>query len=203
MNKLWVFGDSFSMDYNKDSAPWCVEYVKWKGGNVKTYGHFVSEYFNLELVNKASGGNDNFTIFNDLCDNIDLINEDDFVIIGWAPVSRFRIVNHKINCWNIVSGYSYDDNNDFIENINYRTIREIQINRDHKLYLDELKSWEKIIYKSLKNNKIFIWKWSGFDANRLNQVCQETNNVITDCHWSEDGHRDFSKEVIEKIKNNE
>ena len=48
---LWIFGDSFSMDYNEDSSTNTIEYVKWKGKKIKTYGNFVSETLNYELKN--------------------------------------------------------------------------------------------------------------------------------------------------------
>ena len=82
MKNLWVYGDSFSMDMNNDTAPYAIEYVKLKNRHVKNYGNFISEKLGLNLINRAIGGIDNFTILETFCLDIENIHDDDLVIIG-------------------------------------------------------------------------------------------------------------------------
>ena len=45
MNKLWVFGDSFSEPFSKvKQVPWKIEYIQWKGYMPKCYGEIISIY---------------------------------------------------------------------------------------------------------------------------------------------------------------
>ena len=203
MATLWIFGDSFSMDYNEDCSTNMVEYVKWKGRKIKTYGNFVSETLNYELKNLAVGGSDNYTIFNVLCDNIEHIKENDIVIIGWGPKYRFRIANTNGN-WLILNGNFTGNEGDFIENIKNRTINEILVNRfENDIYKSEIKSWINLIKVALKNNIVYDWYW-GDDfleiTDKFQLISQETNGLIHDTHWTEDGHEKFSKIILEIIK---
>ena len=38
MNTVWIFGDSFSVDYDKNPIGSFKEYIKLKGYSPKTYG---------------------------------------------------------------------------------------------------------------------------------------------------------------------
>lgn len=203
MATLWIFGDSFSMDYNEDNATNMIEYVKWKGKKIKTYGNFVSETLNYELKNLAEGGSDNYTIFNVLCDNIEHIKENDIVIIGWAPKTRFRIANTN-GKWMILNGNFTGNEGDFIENVKNRTINEILVNRfENDIYKSEIKSWVNLIKVALKNNIVYDWHWVDDyleTTKTFELISQETNGLIQDTHWTEDGHEKFSKIILEIIK---
>ena len=98
MNKLWVFGDSFSEPFSKimdtTGFGYRSKYNKWKGYISKSYGDIISEKLNLLHFNKAGGGNDNYTIFDTIIDSIDSISENDIVdmaVIGLAsPISVMK-----------------------------------------------------------------------------------------------------------------
>ena len=56
----------------------------------------------MNLKNTAKGGNSNYQIFFDFCENVDDINEGDIVLIGWALIGKFIVVDN-------------DENNDLLE----------------------------------------------------------------------------------------
>ncbi len=197
MNNLWVYGDSFSMDINTDSAPYAIEYVKLKNRHVKNYGNFISEKLGLNLINRAIGGIDNFTILETFCLDIENIHDDDLVIIGWAPQTRFRIVSDVTNYW-ISVGSVYDD---FKPNLDQESIQKIMINRLHELYGTEIENWNKLIKKALPKNFLYVWTWNNMEfTNEFKNIKEETNGIIDDLHWSENGHEDFGNYVL-KIYN--
>lgn len=195
MNKVWIFGDSFSMDFNKDNTQWCLDYVKYKNTCVKNYGKFIAETFNYKCENFAVGGYDNYSIFETVCDNIDFIKDFDIVIIGWGPYTRYRIVNSQ-DSWTPVSGIFNENFNDLSKN----TLNEFLIHRNHILFEQEVKKWENLIKNKMHNNFIYFWNWS-FDVDRVNYETVEldTKGLIKNGHWSENGHKEFSKKIIEKI----
>ena len=199
--KLWIFGDSFSMDYSLDRAPWCVDYIKFKGYNTKSYGHFLAEDMDMDLEIFAEGGSDNYTIFNKLCDNVDYIKSGDMVIIGWGPTTRFRLVNEDTGRWMFVN--QANEGVYFNNTFKNSTINELLVNRMDILYEMEVKGWVKIINKAMNNNniKVFYWSWIKMHVNKFERVCDETNNIITDGHWSENGHKQFSEYFLKNIIN--
>lgn len=200
MNTVWAFGDSFTARYNENDW-WGKEYIKYKGYKPKVYSELIAEKMNMEERNFAFGGSDNYSIFQLVCDNINDINDGDVVIIGWAPTTRFRVYDEQNKRFAMINSKStaLSDNDIFISNLTNKTINEIHINRLDPIYESEILSWEKIIKRALKNNIVYFWKWSNnnqIDVNDYECICNETNNLITDCHWSEDGHRKFSEELF-------
>ena len=194
MNNLWIYGDSFSMDYNLDYAPFAKKYIEFKNRTVKTYGNFISENLNLNLINKAIGGTDNYTIFESFCNDVDSIQENDLVILNWGPQTRFRIVREDINQWTPIGNLK----DEFLPYIDNNSVRLLLTNRLHDLYGEEIKNWSKLIKKSLQNNFVYIWTW--YDMNftyEYQNVKEETNGMIDDGHWSENGHEKFAKEILE------
>ena len=207
MNKVWVFGDSFTAEINNKDW-WGKLYIEYKGYIPKVYCDFIAEEFKMETRNMALGGMDNYSIFQRLCNNIDNINDGDIVIVGWGPTTRFRLfseTDNKLLSINSPSAIIGDDEY-FFKNITNRTISEISVNRTFPIYFEELKSWEKLITKALKNNLMFFWNWSdpsnkiSYVADNYLTICVETNNFVTDCHWAEDGHKKFAQEVCDILK---
>ena len=194
MSTLWIYGDSFSLDYSMDAAPSREDYIKWKGYVPKTYPNFVCEKLNLDLINFSDSGLDNYTIFQNFCDNIEKYKEGDVVIVGWGPSSRFRIVYENENRWEPIGNYAAPD-----RNISLKTINEIHINRLHSFYDLEVHSWSKLMKYSAKNFKFYDWSWTRLHLHNYEEIRQETNLIINDGHWSENGHKKFSQEVLKNL----
>ncbi len=208
MKTIWIFGDSFSASYTPDShsnTDWRTNYVNWKGYAPKVYGEILANHLNIRLINKAVGGNDNYTIFQNFCDNAEYIKNDDIVIIGWTSYFRFRLAN-KNNWQQILPWYNSE-----IEGISTQTINEILINRESSnKYVDEINSWIKLINLYLKNNKVIHWNWdglsyskkiNGYHLTKFQTIYTETNGEIEDGHFSEIGQLKLSEFFLDKILN--
>jgi len=212
MNKLWVFGDSFSAtSKRRDVEHWRMEYAKWKGYNPDVWPEFLNKNLNLKLKNLAISGTDNYTIFDTIIDNIDKIEANDIVIIGWTSTLRFRLVSTNNNFNTIRPNEDLKSSTLNIpslkyNNISLNTINEVLVNRDTKLYEWELNRFIKIINISLKDIKILHWspfqrqhphlnikKIEGIDA--LETISIETNKELNDYHYSENGHLELSKKI--------
>lgn len=198
MNNLWIFGDSFSSPFNLVRP----DYNEYLGYEPKTFGNLISENFNLNLINTAGPGADNYTIFNHFINNIEKIYKEDILIFGWSDVVRFRFVNEE-NHWNSVLPAKKLP---FWSNLSKKTVEEILINRTNKLYEEELNDYIKLINFTFKNNIIIHWAWLEYDIDltlpnySLPSINADTNGLINDGHYSERGHEILSENMIEYIK---
>jgi hypothetical protein len=209
MNRLWVFGDSFSASNSKNNLEkWRIEYAKWKGYTPKVWPEFLNETLNLKLYNLSISATDNYTIFDTIIDNIDKIEKDDIVIIGWSSTLRFRFVD-KSESFNSIrpsTNFKKSTLNSSYEYINLSldTINEILVNRDNPLYEHELNRYIRFINLYLKDIKTLHWcpfqnqhphlKITKIDQiDNLEKINEETNNQVKDYHYSENGHKKLSK----------
>jgi len=211
MSNLWVFGDSFSATNKRNNIEhWRRDYIKWKGYTPFVWPEFLNKILNYKLINLAISATDNYTIFDTIIDNIDKIQKDDIVIIGWSSTLRFRLVD-KTNSFNTIrpsSDFKVSTLNIPFEysNISLNTINEVLVNRDTELYELELNRFIKIINLYLKDIKIVHWspfqlhhphlkikKIKGIDI--LETISIETNKEINDYHYSENGHLELSKKI--------
>lgn len=222
MNKLWVFGDSFSASNKRKNniESWRASYAQWKGYVTNTWPDFLSKSIKHKLINCAISGTDNYTIFDTIIDVIDKIDKDDVVIIGWSSILRFRIID-KYNSFSTIRPNDIDRTDKFYSkrstlgnslqynHISLDTINEILVNRDNILYQHEVNRFIKIINLYL-DNKCKIMHWSPFQYNHqtinityiedlslLERISDETSGVISDRHYSENGN----KLLAEKIYN--
>jgi hypothetical protein len=211
MNKLWVFGDSFSEPFSKGIPKWKNDYTKWKGYVPKCYGEIVADELKLVHMNRAIGGTDNYTIFDSIIDVINSISEKDIIIIGWSSTTRFRIVNNDNLFVTIRPGF-IDDTNYFGKSktpISESSLLELIVNRDSSNYIDELNNYIKLINFSFPNNKIIHWSPFPLDKNGLNvtfpysnkyeTISKESAGLVIDAHYGENGHLELSKTIIDVI----
>ena len=94
MNKLWIFGDSFSHGHGfNDSDPF-YESTLSNDIDKRYWCEIVADELNLELHNYANVGASNDYILDTILNNADKIEEGDYVVIQSAYYSRFD-VPHK------------------------------------------------------------------------------------------------------------
>ena len=78
------------------------------------------------------------------------------------------------------------------------------VNRNHPYYEQEVESWEKLIKHSLKplpNVKLIVWKWwSSKYHGRFENITNETGGIISDFHWSENGHKQVTEYMVSIIE---
>ena len=154
-NNLWIFGDSFSVSNSRNTLErWRIEYAKWKGHTTKVWPEFLNETLQLRIINTSISGVDNYSIFDIIIDNIDKIQENDVVIIGWSSTLRFRLVDKSNTFRSIRPATDFRKSTLYdpyeYRNISLDTINETLVNRDNPLYEYELNRYIKLINLYLK-----------------------------------------------------
>jgi hypothetical protein len=204
MATLWTFGDSLTAEFSKE-IKWSKDYIEWKGHQPKVYGRFISEKLDLNFANLGKGGSDNYTIFETFCNAVDKFNDGDLVVFGWTNPIRFRLANRKNNWTSLLPTYS--GNYVEIPNISAETIEEILVHRDHIRFCLEVNSWIKLINTLLEKLNVNVVHWTTFDNrlsvnffNDIQTITQETNGLISDPHFSENGHLVLAERLI-KLSN--
>lgn len=203
--RIWTFGDSFTESFSDNNADWVSKYTDWKGYVPKVYGEVIAEEMGLELVNMGKGGSDNYSILQSICDSVRAIDKDDIILIGWSTTTRFRLVS-KYGFWKPIIP-NFDKNLRNLENISKDTIDEVLVNRTHNLYIDEVRSWIKLLDYTFSNNTLIHWSPLEYGAAKnhfkhLETIRTETNGVIDDGHYSESGHKELGKILMDMIYNN-
>jgi hypothetical protein len=207
MKTLWTFGDSFTADYDTKSPEDSnvKQYLKHKGEDtLVSWPNVLSKMIGTDVKNFAKGGNSNYQIFQDFCDNSDNIVEGDIVIVCWGLLTKFRTVtrNEFIN--------QYPSKGKFWDNV----IED----RESIKWADEVYSWEKLMINYSKSKKFKLYFWCGEENNLIkdkqittihqlrNLGCQtmgdETNNIISDSHFGIEGHKQVAN-VFYNLINNE
>ena len=196
----------------------------------KHFEDVLGEHFGLEVgikYNCAGGGFSNADIIESIGNNIHRIKEDDYVVIGWTDLRRIRLLNSdsqwtQIHPAGIEKMGGFDDmTQSFVNTI--RRIMTLRYESDKgelwrpKTKLDtEIKSFVNLINKALPKNTIH---WTPFCLTLLStrkrdqsmfwipqwgtitDIRKETNGEIDDGHFSETGHIDIGKQMIEWFKN--
>lgn len=194
MNTLWVFGDSFSTPFDSPNLDlWAKEYINWKGYIPKIYSQIIATELEMKLETFAKGGLDNYTILETICENLDKINDDDILIIGWSSPLRFRIIDDNNNTLSIIPNFSNKT-----LNISQSTIEQILYNRSihHLNYEYELYLWTRLINKAVKC-KVIHWKWDSLT--NFNTIKTESDSILNDGHYSELGHIELATHLLKLL----
>lgn len=205
-NTLWSFGDSYTEGYG---LPWARDYIKWKGYKPLNFSDLLAKDLNLFPKNLAKGGSDNYTIFESICENIDDIKKDDFVIIGWSNPVRFRLATNN-NTWSTLLPGN-DHNISIFDHLSKESINEILVNRGSYKFAHEIDSWIKIINKALPENDVINWTPFGESMTqcefiRCTTIVEETKKEVDNGHYGETGHMElfelfrtqYTKPIIKK-----
>jgi hypothetical protein len=217
MNKLWIFGDSYSEPFQQQIVPWKSDYIEWKTYTPKIYGEIIAEKLNLKHINYAVGGTDNYTILDSLINVINVINPNDIIVIGWSHTLRYRVVN-KDNKFAPIMARSlhrlFELNKKSPRfDLSNQTLTEIAINRDSSAYINELNNYIKLINFAFPNNTIIHWSPFYLDRDGLNtniptineyeKISEETNGIVDDAHFSERAQIKIAENIINAITNYE
>jgi hypothetical protein len=165
MKTLWIFGDSFSTDFDNDNLhDNHKRYLEYMGiTEIKTWPILLSEKLGYELKNLSKGGDSNYQTFQNICDNCHDIKENDIVIVGWGLITKFRIsYNNKF-----VNVHPQGGVKDY-GTLSKETVREILENRlknfryanKRDRYAEEVYLWEKVISVLAKNKNFKVCFWN-------------------------------------------
>ena len=214
MANLHIFGDSYSVDWNK--------YFHRKGNPIGGQGEYYKRlkrkplHF-AEVIKKelklnniyyhAIGAADNYTILESIGKYINSIKDDDYVCIGWSDITRYRVVGIRPKEWLriFVQGLSVPIK---FSNDVPKPFYKQSVDRDCELTITEIGYWQKILMKSLPENTIF---WSPFDNKQerypysiietpFELIADVTD--IDDMHASEKGHKQIGEFLISVFNNN-
>ena len=162
MRTVWVFGDSFSVDFENNRIGNFELYKDLKGSYPKSWGKLISEELGCDYKNFAQGGWDNYSILQSFCENITEIKPNDIVFVGWAPEPRIRITdeNGKWRSFNAMAQIDWGG-------ISSDCILDLLLNRvtgehreSNKGVEEERIAWENMIKFTMKDMILHIWRWS-------------------------------------------
>lgn len=202
MRTVWVFGDSFSVDFENNHIGNYTLYKEYKGYFPKTWGKLLSEELDCEYKNFAQGGWDNYSILQSFCENISEIKKDDLVFVGWAPEPRIRLTDENGN-WRSFNAMTLSTWGD----INSEDITKLLLSRvsgehreSNKGVREENSAWENMIRHTMKDMVLNIWRWNQNGLfMKYQTIREETNNIIPDGHWSENGHKNYCRDLIKSL----
>lgn len=224
MNKLWVFGDSqtegydASLYYSKTPLPnWRKKYIDWKGYIPSVFNTILADKLKIETINCGIGGADNYTIFHTIIKNLEKINKDDIVIIGWSSIGRFRLANRNNEVLEPIQTWMLRLKDDELSklgiDISQQTVSEIFANRTNSIYVSEINDYIKVLKLLLKEKKIINWSpfYDNFKMGMhitpialLDTIIDETKYEVLDGHFCEPSHfalADYFYDLIIRYNN--
>lgn len=202
MVTLWVFGDNSSSIFGETTERRYFYYKKYRNGIFpKSWSELLSEKLNTKLRNLAVSGQSNYDIFDWFCKYCQNIKKNDIVIIGWSPIINFRLIDDYQKKFVSIIGTASNFNTNrkhFLKGISNQTITEILDNRNQKDWIDEIYSWENLIYyiSKIVGFKVYFWSFDS-SLNKKNYVGGNTENFRN--HLISIGAEDITKETSELL----
>lgn len=220
-NTLYIFGDSFSCDYNstENTLPYYY-YKEIEDGHIGEYKdiqYFLKDSIGDKIdtiVNTGRGGCSNSTIFENFAIQSVNFKPGDYVSFQSSVYSRFRVVDteNRFIDVNINSHLLEPDQKKLligrIKNFNESEIKSLTIERSEDIYLNESINFIKMVRHFCKLAKVNFHIWS--IEPKLNElstlphiipynlrICDKYPN-INDNHPSFEGY----KFIADKIVNN-
>lgn len=216
--KLWAFGDSYTEPFTSQTGE-LENYRNWKGYTPKNYVDFISEKLQIEKCNFGKSATSNRTILSSFVKNINNINENDIVVIGWTSLNRFRIIDSSENFFDIIGPQTIIKALWDSPTIKH-SIDEYLLIREHPLFFNELIEYMDLINKSLPKCQIFYWTWHHMNIHSykpkyqelinsyhsklvhygfIEDIITETQGVVKDFHYSESAHEKLADMILKKI----
>jgi hypothetical protein len=231
MSKLFVFGDSFSSNldklrHNKNVDIYANEFGV--NGQYDIWFEIIKRKMDIETVCLGNPGASNNEIFQTICKNINLIQENDTVIINWSVIERFRVAKNEHTFITILPTYITTDQGSYLmdsikmelknSDISIDSIVDIGYNRvkNEKIFQREVNDWSRLLFKYFKSNNIrvlfwgighpqkyFFNDWHMPESKQKVTIKDESGGKINDLHFGVNGNKLFADKVIETIINDE
>ena len=139
MKNIWIFGDSYSDEFN-ERHDWAKKYIDYKGYKPKNFGDFINDKSEYKVFNKAKNGSSNYSILDEIRDNLKNFQKGDIAIIGWTDNVRTRLINN-LSYWHDVLPHCTESLVNKFDNVSMTTLNEILVNRDNDATIIEIDSW--------------------------------------------------------------
>jgi hypothetical protein len=197
---LWVFGDSHTAGHG--CTPYFEYYQKYYKEGDKTWPEHLSQYLDVNLVNRGKNGASNDFILDNIMESFDDIKEGDIVIIGKTYTHRFDVPQKDELIpifWDwvefapdtIVSQFTQEEQ-EIIVNFLYHfmdsPLFEIRWDKRYK--------WIKSILEK-RGCRVIVWDVRN-ELKRVQIIKVATKGKIDDAHMSFQGHFDFYTHMCNK-----
>jgi hypothetical protein len=197
---IYVFGDSFSEDYKKmvglnRMSSYMLPYTEYLGRDVKLYCNLLSEHLNQPLINNSIGGICNEHIFMLFMENYSKIKTDDIIVFGWTSLERFIVPILDEN-----NEYVWRSNNITNNFLSEQTNYEVKYMMEQPLFKKKQLNLIKFIDEILPNNTTIHWTWSTILPEQSLTIKKETNGLVNDFHYGEEGHRYLFNKIKEQLE---
>ncbi len=206
MSKIWIFGDSYSTPFSRGDY-WQEGYLKWKGYTPEVFGDILKREYGMPIEWLSDGGICNDSIFQRIYTNANRIQKGDILIIGWTSIQRFRL-SLEVDMWWNITGNSGNKwlSNEVYPDISQRTIDEILINREGRMWVKEFEDRVRFVDWLFGGNRVINWSpFNGVLEDKIipkfQTIREETGGEVNDGHMSEGGHKEIAKGMIELLNN--
>lgn len=202
MPKLWIYGCSFSTDFTRSKL----------GIDGKLWYEYISEYFNLDLKNKARDGHGMLSVILNVIKTQSEWNKDDLIIIQIPDSQRIDIpaLRDATNVYELST-----DSGKLVDRMNTRLV-ELGVEHTDQHQIDIWNSFISLL-KLHPNKNIYTWfihhtTAFGEYANHYNSLydgsvmdfINDKKLYISedDKHFSPLGAKTFYNHILPKIKYN-
>lgn len=209
MNKLFTFGCSFTHG-NGCLITDAYRKAYRKNEDDLIWPEIVANEIGYRLYNYGIGAASNDVIFDTIIERFDEISEGDIVIIQKTFTHRFDIAPTRKKNYPYFKkfvtitpnshetlkyeGYTTSE----IDSILYNTW--LMDNELNDMRADDRFNFLKKLFLLKGVKKCIYWDIIKYiDKNIYERIQEATNDKIIDAHWSYNGHRDFSKIILNKI----
>jgi hypothetical protein len=203
MNTLWTFGDSYTFGHgcriDGPEPEYCIDYKK-EGDDI--WPNHLGKMLNLEVKNFGKCGASNDFIIDSIINNWDLIQKDDFVIIGITFHTRIdtpygdTLESPYLDTTEKDTPYNKEEFETLVNFHYYFTNSNLYKYR----FLKRFKFLKKLLLQ--KNIKIYMWDIKSFTTDtKFEKISTATNNKFPDGHFSFKGHKNFADMIYKKLIN--
>lgn len=209
MNNLFTYGCSFT--YGNGCLPYEIYPQNYKKSEDDLiWPEIVSKEIGFNLFNYGMGAISNDIILDTMIETFDEVTEGDVVVIQKTFTHRFDIAYKRQKneqyarraltitpeSDEALRYQNYDERE--IESILYNTwIMDSEFN---DMRIDNRFNFLKRLFLAKRVQKCIIWDVTRYqNQNIYERITEATDKKINDAHWSYNGHRAFSKIMVNKI----
>lgn len=197
MNKLWTFGCSFTQgflwgEFQNARNP-MIDYYEMMGNSFpEAWPELLAKKLNLEPMNKGYSGSSCYKIFDRFCMECEKFEKNDVIIFEWTRIHRIRAFQNGAFP-TILPIFNQDDPGRLP--LPVECVRELQVNRNERPYLEELYSFQNLIEEICKSYGCEIYFWSA-DNRIINSENSEFKSKRK--YLVPESNQDLTRYLIEK-----